>query len=1312
MFQKCTFLLGALLLLFIEMNLIAQEQTVYYPAEIKLQEDHVTTIPLKQMELIPSRGKTNWKNGVVPNKGLPERHQKMLNQKRIQPDPIVQKIYNQAPPDNKAVVQNFDGISNTYGVAPPDTQGDVGLNHYIQMVNNGFQIFDKSGNAVTSPTSLSTLWNNLPGPWNGTNNGDPIVLFDETEGRWLLSQFSLPNYPYGPFYELIAISATSDPLGAYHVYAYSFTDMPDYPKFGIWPDGYYMSINRFVYNSSISNLVFNGCGVVAFEKAQMLMGMPAQMIYFTFSSSSDPWSFLPADLDGPPPAPGTPNYFTYVDYWSGTDRLRNYQFSANWITPAFSTFIGPWDVNVASINNNFTTDIVQPGTSQRLDPIEDRLMYRLQYRNFGTYQVMLTNQTVNVGSNMAGVRWYELRNYGSGWNLYQQGTYAPSDSHSRWMASIAMNRNGDIALGYSISSGSLSPSIRYTGRLSTDPSGTMGQPEGNIITGSGYQSGTLRWGDYSCMSVDPADDYTFWYTQEYVNPGGSGAWKTRVASMQFGAMPVADVWTGNSSMNWNDPLNWSDGSAPYRSDDVIIPGSPSPTFWPQITGDCITGLIANNITLNGNANLFVSGNVEITEGTALTCTASDQIYVGGDWINKGQFSPGTGKVIMQGSNSSFIKSEPTTVFERPTIFESTTLSASNYFDILTNGGQDITISSFDINCNVTSMVNVEIWYRFDSYIGNTGSIAGWMQLGGTKTVMGMGVDKATHVVPDIPLFIPAGSTYGMFISCYSGSTGNIRYTSVTQSFYDPNLTINCGDGSSGFQPGMGTIFSTSSWNGNIYYSTGAIPLTPFYDLDITKSDAEVMTACDVNVGNDLSVQPQAFFTNGIGNHLAIGGSFNLESSSTRTGSFINYGSLAVTGSTNVKKEYVDGQWHFISSPVSNAYSAIFLNLYLKYWDEATYTWNYIIPLDSLLRVGRGYETWSTVGNPTITYSGGNLTSNSVSPTLYATDVNGGGIGNSEGWNLVGNPYASAIDLGGPSSPLSGFTWSNLDNTIYMWDGVQYANYNPFTGISINTGTRYVPALQSFFVKANGLYPTLTFPPSSRVHHTQSTYKSKSELPLVRLQVSGNSYSSEFIVAELTSSSLNYDGAYDAYHLNGSEETPEIFVYAGNDELSVQVIPDIHPATIIPVGFEASVNGLYTIDLIDFVNLDDIEYFVLEDLKTGEFVDLLQQIQYNFTASTQDDAYRFNLYFDNVSVSIEESETKPFSAWLENKTLHLLFNQPSTGTIKIMDITGRLITSTDVNSTSHVTMPVSVHSGIYIIAWQSASAEYHTKVLLK
>lgn len=450
---------------------------------------------------------------------------------------------------------NFEGISFTRRL-PPDTNGDVGPNHYIQTVNTHFAIWDKQGNLLVDATRIDALWKGTSGhcATGWPYQGDPIVLYDPLANRWLMSQLTYNgmntfNVPLSPFFECVAVSRTSDPVaGGWYLYDFEVDEFPDYPKLGVWPDAYYMSADQG-----------NTQGVFALERDKMLNGEPARYINFNIESLDSIWasSFLPSDLDGflRPPL-YSPNFLVRsVDAEKmdpGTsDRLEIFEFRVNWKNPKNSTCklvdnlpTEPFDVAIPTFD---WEGIPQPGTDVALDPQSYRLMWRLQYRNFGTHQTMVVNQTIKVDDfeNHIGIRWYELRKYGaSPWIIEQQATYTPDKEH-RWMGSIAMDRAGNMALGYSISSVSLYPSIRYTGRLVDDPPGTLPQGEATIIDGAYSQDLVYdRWGDYSSMNVDPVDDCTFWYTQEYVandnevidkndNLLGTGMWGTRIASFRF-----------------------------------------------------------------------------------------------------------------------------------------------------------------------------------------------------------------------------------------------------------------------------------------------------------------------------------------------------------------------------------------------------------------------------------------------------------------------------------------------------------------------------------------------------------------------------------------------------------------------------------------------------------------------------------------------------------------------------------------------------------------------------------------------------------
>jgi hypothetical protein len=523
--STCTVALGAAL----GAQELPQPAQEHRPA-ILLPLHHDVTPPLRDMPVIPPRTDQESPHAPHPVRGGPAAGPRL-------PDPSLQTT----TPNGGAITPriSFGGIGNTAGVLPPDTNGDVGPQHYVQWVNLSFAVYNKSNGAVLyGPVSGATLWNRFGGACETSNDGDPIVLYDEKADRWLMSQFALPNYPSGPYYQCLAVSTTGDPTGPWSRYSFSFSKLNDYPKFGVWSDGYYMSINQFTCN--VLRCTWAGEGVVAFERSQMLSGGAARAVYFDLASNGALGGMLPADLDGPtaPPA-SAPNYFMQFDD-ATPDQLELWAFHVDWTNTANSTFTrkallptSPFDSNMCGGLRNCIT---QPGTSVKIDAIADRLMYRLQYRNFGDHESLVTNHTVDAnGADRGGVRWYEIRNPGGTPSIYQQGTFAPADTLSRWMGSAAMDSAGNIGLGYSVSNSLTFPAIRFTGRLAGDPAGTMTVTESDLRIGTGSQTHSSgRWGDYSMLAVDPFDGCTFWYTTEYYGGTSSAGWQTNIGSFTLG----------------------------------------------------------------------------------------------------------------------------------------------------------------------------------------------------------------------------------------------------------------------------------------------------------------------------------------------------------------------------------------------------------------------------------------------------------------------------------------------------------------------------------------------------------------------------------------------------------------------------------------------------------------------------------------------------------------------------------------------------------------------------------------------------------
>jgi hypothetical protein len=482
-------------------------------------------------------------------------------------DPVVQKSKGTGPISSP--ISNFDGVclpsgppcdqASTCSCLPPDTNGEVGATQYVQSVNSDFAVYSKSGAVLRGATPIDQLWAGTDSECARHNDGDPVVVYDQLAKRWLISEFIATPTTGEQYGECIAVSKTGDATGAYYLYTFLFGSdvFYDYPKIGVWPDGYYMSANEFPTGQETSS----GAGAFVFERSQMLQGLPARYVFFDEAAHNPPppaqyIGQLPGDLDGSTAPPtGQPNLFAEVDDPSTipTDAgfyMRFWKFHVDWANPANSTFGNNGDPNYKLPVAAFVRPqcvygygpncAVQKGGPQGLDVLGDRLMFRMPIRNFGRYESVAINHTV-VANGTDGIRWYEVRIPKSGDpSIYQQGTYAPTDAATsplyRWMGSVAMDKTGDLALGYSASGANDYPSVRYTGRTASDPAGQLAQAEKVAFTGTGPQTEVEgRWGDYSDLTVDPADDCTFFYTTEYLAEDTVviGTWRTRVVSFRF-----------------------------------------------------------------------------------------------------------------------------------------------------------------------------------------------------------------------------------------------------------------------------------------------------------------------------------------------------------------------------------------------------------------------------------------------------------------------------------------------------------------------------------------------------------------------------------------------------------------------------------------------------------------------------------------------------------------------------------------------------------------------------------------------------------
>ncbi|MEP6945548.1 MAG: carboxypeptidase-like regulatory domain-containing protein [Acidobacteriota bacterium] len=516
--------------------------------------------------------------------------------------------------------------------APPDTTMAVGPNHIVAWVNSQYAVFSKSGSVITGPVNGNTLFSGVANLCSSTNRGDPILQYDRMADRWILSQFAFNTSggsPAAPYLQCFAVSTTGDPSGTYYRYSLTFNSTSpdgfnDYGKLGIWNDGYYTSFNIFGGSPAAQN---TGAALCVSNRAKMLVGdSSATTLCAPTTFYGGGASLLPADMDGTT----LPSDLTRGGLFmrqSTAPALRYLRLKPNFtsntvtLTDGFGGATGSFvELGIGatnrSCNGGGSTCIAQPGTTNQLDTLGDRMMYRLVYRNRGGVESLLATQSVDPdgsGSRGSAVRWYEVRNpLGDPSNpdtskrpfIYQSGTYDPGATGDRWMSSAAMDKFGNILVGYSVANAAtaLKPSIAVAGRSQCDALNTL-QAEQIAVTGTGSQTGSLtRWGDYSTMQIDPADDTTFWYIAEYLSADGNFNWRTRIVSYKF------PTTTATASGDFNTAGNWSNG-APSAATTAIVPSGVT------MTVNSPTNLCNLDVASGGsivmNSNVDISGSLNL-----------------------------------------------------------------------------------------------------------------------------------------------------------------------------------------------------------------------------------------------------------------------------------------------------------------------------------------------------------------------------------------------------------------------------------------------------------------------------------------------------------------------------------------------------------------------------------------------------------------------------------------------------------------------------------------------------------------------------
>ncbi|PLW91783.1 MAG: hypothetical protein C0592_14115, partial [Marinilabiliales bacterium] len=747
---------------------------------------------------------------------------------------IIQTTMGPRDISNRAPLQSWQGAyCSSY---PPDPTGAVSANHYIQSVNaTPITIYNKTGTQLAQ-FQLGTLF-------GSGNAGDPIVMYDKFADRWFLSQFGMSNEIF------IAISQTNDPLGSYYTYTYVSPQFPDYLKFSIWGDGYYMTSNQGTDK------------VYVFERDEMLVGNgSARGIFTTFSTGSVSAFYVPLPVDAADdvalPAPGTPlPFMSYYDnaWGGGTDGIKIWEMTTDW-GAGTATITGPTQVNTGSFDASYDSgwdDVPQPGTSQMLDGIGGVLMYRAPMRSWSGYNSVVLSWGVLISNSprQRAIYWCELRqNQSTGvWSLYQEGIYNP-DSDTRWMSSMAMDDNGSIALCYAKSSTSTYPGLYYTGRLAGDPLGQMTFGETEVIAGTASQSGINRYGDYAHTSLDP-DGVTFWHTGEYIT--GSSGQESRVYAFQLPAGPLPP--------NANFVV---DNQAPFCSYDVQFTdwSTNVPTSWDWDFGD------GNTSTLQNPSHTYAANGTYTVQLTATNGEGSDTeiktsyvtINVAEEPVGTDGERCGTGTVDLSAAGTNTLNWYDAITggtllgtgssFTTPSISATTTYYVENVITEATqNVGPTVAGSSTNTSTYLTFTVERDMTLvSVDARRQNNGSVTIELQdnTGATLQSYTATIGNSVTTVP-LGWTIPAGTDYRL----YTPASSRLYYISGASYPYSISGLVSITGNSAG------SNFYTSYFNWVVQgsgCSSNRVPVTATVNTAVTPSVSISASATAICAGDNVS----------------------------------------------------------------------------------------------------------------------------------------------------------------------------------------------------------------------------------------------------------------------------------------------------------------------------------------------------------------------------------------------------------------------------------------------------------------------------
>jgi hypothetical protein len=741
------------------------------------------------------------------------------------------------------------------------------------------------------------------------------------------------------------------------------------------------------------------------------------------------------------------------------------------------------------------------------------------------------------------------------------------------------------------------------------------------------------------------------------------------------------IWLGSVSSDWHHAGNWKNASIPGSSNSVYIPSTA--TNWPVFIGNFAVGTDCFNLVMEGSSELTISGNLTISAGKVLSVREGATIKVSGDYTNSGELLAGNGSIEFNGASSSNLNPN-TTYFGGGKIdkSEGTNYNGSTYnrFDCF----QDFTLISAKIYA-LSAGTETFYWATESGAIQEQVTVA--FPAGESRVTLDF------HITPGINHRL--------------GKSGN---ENLWRDKDPSNLGLDFP-----YMIGNLAIITSTTFGTRYYYFFYDIEYSSsFNNMLIAKTDGEVSTTGDIVLAGDLSINPDAYFTIGTANDLEIGGDFNHKADATGMSSFINEGTFSVGGTSRVEQYVTSDKWHYVSSPISNGLSGVYTGVYLKSFNEPTNSWNaYISTTTEPLGIMTGYAAWNFTDPFTATFEG---TLNDGNQSIAVTAQYAGP--DDIGYNLVGNPFSSALDW-----DLPGWTKTNVDNTIYFYEGNGsggVGNYRYYQGtggelpgIGTQTLSSIIPSMQGFFIRASA-DGSLAVTNDARTHDNQDFYKQGKSYtdPLIRLMaVDANNLEDEAIIRFFDEATPEHDGAYDAFKLFGYLYPQLYSLTEQNSQLAINTLPGYENGTIIPLGFISPEAGAYAITLSEFENFDPGTELFLEDKLTGETQLLNDNPTYQFVSQPDDDPNRFMLYF-NVLTDVEKLvESSVYVYAYDNNVMIKLPEITETAQVTIYNMMGQKIAEQKIDGSTN-TLSIDAIPGNYIVVIQSDELLYTQKVYIK